>query len=123
MSEQECCGSCKFWLYKTRMAVRGADTFVELGRCRASPPTPNGGDRWLWPETAAEDWCGGFVMAKNVAGAATDLPPELTPEVWLMACQRYARSAAWDAQLGPPPDKPNTRVPADIWAEALREKQ
>jgi hypothetical protein len=45
---------------------------------------------------------------------ALDLPPE----IWLVACQRYARSAGWDEQLGPPPDQPGTRAPADIWAQA-----
>jgi hypothetical protein len=45
---------------------------------------------------------------------------DLPPEIWLMACQRYARTSDWDYQLGPPPNKPGTRVPAEIWEEATK---
>lgn len=52
--------------------------------------------------------------AATAQRAAADLPAE----VLLKVCKLYADGVSWDQQLGPPPDKPGTRVPAAIWAEA-----
>lgn len=114
MSEGENCGSCRFWAQK-QMPMANGRTEIEyymFGRCRKNPPSAQDG----WPETWPSDWCGAFVKQKEKKQSVADLPPE----IWLMACQRYARTSDWDYQLGPPPNKPGTRVPAEIWEEATK---
>lgn len=53
-SEQESCGSCRFYL--AHPAERG-------GICRRNPPVPStqdGAPVTLWSGVSASDWCGCF---------------------------------------------------------------
>jgi hypothetical protein len=62
MTPNRACGRCEFWHFEGDNA--GWDS---SGECRLHPPTRGQGSGWQFPRTDANQWCGQFELAENIA--------------------------------------------------------
>jgi len=53
---------CKDCTFYQEIRLRG-------GECRYDPPKPFDGDRYRWPATQRDEWCGRFVAKDSTATA------------------------------------------------------
>ena len=64
MSENETCGSCRFWLSIWKLKSGDSDKKSSRGTCHRHAPQSSALSQ-SWPVTQADEWCGEYEPQKD----------------------------------------------------------